>query len=162
MSKLLIQAVLAVALETNGVSREDLKSRIENDINKLFGDGAITGDTEAEVDTWYLRIRETNLTADPDGVVEKLAWLKLLDEEAQQLRTELKISKSEEVIFQGDTPEGLVVVEADGYGGATVMEVEGNYPIDFIRKRDQVCATEEEAEALAEKWLDGDDEDEGE
>lgn len=29
-------------------------------------------------------------------------------------------------------PERDVVVEADGNGGATLMVVEGNYPIDFI------------------------------
>jgi hypothetical protein len=45
----------------------------------------------------------------------------------------------------------LIVVEADGFGGATTMVVEGNFPIDFMTKVERVFATEQEAEEAAEQ-----------
>jgi hypothetical protein len=53
-----------------------------------------------------------------------------------------------EVIFQASyciSPDEDVVVEADGLGGATLVIVEGNYPIDYLLKLQRGFDSEEEA-----------------
>jgi hypothetical protein len=47
--------------------------------------------------------------------------------------------------------DSLLIVEADGFGGATTSIVEGNYPVDYITKFEKAFPTEREAEAAAER-----------
>ena len=46
--------------------------------------------------------------------------------------------------------DGMVIVEADGFGGATISVVEGNYPIDYITKVEKFFPSQKDAEAAAE------------
>ena len=46
-----------------------------------------------------------------------------------------------------------IVVEADGIGGAKLLVVEGNYPIDYLTKSERAFATEDAACEAAEKLL---------
>ncbi|MGO8700694.1 MAG: hypothetical protein ACLQVY_23640 [Limisphaerales bacterium] len=45
-----------------------------------------------------------------------------------------------------------MVVEADGFGGATTRIVEGNYPVDYTTKFEISYPTESEAETAAEEF----------
>lgn len=47
-----------------------------------------------------------------------------------------------------------IVVEADGLGGAKLLVVDGNYPIDYLTKSEKVFGTEDAACEAAEKLLD--------
>ncbi len=86
----------------------------------------------------------------------QLQKLRKLEEQSQRIRKRLGVSNPGEVIFQA--PQGLwsdndVLVEADGIGGAKLLVVEGNYPIDYsiiserqFSSEDAACAAAEELE----------------
>ncbi len=66
----------------------------------------------------------------------------------------LGIARPGEVIYrapQGAWLDSDVIVEADGMGGATLLIVEGNYPIDYTNKFEKRFATEKDACAAAER-----------
>jgi hypothetical protein len=83
---------------------------------------------------------------------DKMAELKTLQTKADLIRQEIGISPPGKVMFLANHPAtgGPVVVEADGFGGATVSIVEGNYPIDYITKFEKSFASEGDAEEAAE------------
>lgn len=82
----------------------------------------------------------------------KLNRLRTLDAAAKNLRAELQISRSGEVTFQaGYIDDEVLIVEADGYGGATLSIVEGNYPVDYFTKKFRRFDTEKEAGDAAER-----------
>jgi len=83
---------------------------------------------------------------------EKLADLRNLQAKADAIREELGIRPPGSVTFLADrdaADDDLVVVEADGFGGATTMVVEGNYPVDYVTKFEKSFPSEHEAEAAA-------------
>lgn len=83
----------------------------------------------------------------------KLAELRNLQNRADTLRKELGISRPGEVTFLSSCNEvgdDIVVVEADGLGGATTSVVEGNYPVDYVTKLERSFPSERQAEAAAE------------
>lgn len=83
----------------------------------------------------------------------KLAELRNLQSRADTLRRELGISRPGEVTFLASCNEvgdDIVVVEADGLGGATTSVVDGNYPVDYVTKFERSFPSEREAEAAAE------------
>ena|SRR5437660_1378087 len=83
---------------------------------------------------------------------EKLNSLMSLQRQVDLLRKELGIAAPDKVLFLAEvdgTPD-QVVVEADGFGGATTNVVEGNYPVDYVVKFERSFPTEGEAEAAAE------------
>jgi hypothetical protein len=51
-------------------------------------------------------------------------------------------------------PDEQLVVEADGNGGATLMILEGNYPLDYFIKRQQRFASEDAACDAADVMID--------
>jgi hypothetical protein len=53
------------------------------------------------------------------------------------------------VIWMEDSDNGMIVVEADGFGSATTSIVEGNYPVDYCRNFEKRFATEKDAESAA-------------
>ena len=62
--------------------------------------------------------------------------------------TPFNVSYPGEVIFRASYnifPDEDLVVEADGAGGATLLVVEGNYPIDYLVKAQHEFDSEEEA-----------------
>jgi hypothetical protein len=86
----------------------------------------------------------------------QLEKLRKLEENCQRLRKSLDVSNRGEVIFQAPNSmwsENDIVVEADGLGGAKLLVVEGNYPIDYSTKSERVFATEDAACEAAEKLL---------
>jgi hypothetical protein len=82
----------------------------------------------------------------------KFAELRNLQRRADSLRNELGISGPGEVTFLAERGlnDDLVVVEADGLGGATTSVVEGNYPVDYVTKFERCFPSEREALAAAE------------
>jgi hypothetical protein len=50
-------------------------------------------------------------------------------------------------------PDEELVVEADGKGGATLMIVEGNYPIDYLIKRHRPFLSEDAACEAADEMI---------
>ena len=83
-----------------------------------------------------------------------LAELKRLDSKAHVLRNKLGFSRPEEIIFFASCDEmndDMVIVEANGFGGATTSVVVGNYPVDYLTKFERFFPTEREAEAAGEK-----------
>ena len=48
--------------------------------------------------------------------------------------------------------EEIILVEADGFGGAVLRVVEGNYPMDFYTREERNFATEAEALHAAESF----------
>ncbi len=85
-----------------------------------------------------------------------LEKLRTLDMEAQRIRNRLGISPRGEVLFQGTLsawPDNDVVVEANGLGGATLLVVEGNYPVDYLTRREQRFVSEDAACEAAEAMI---------
>ena len=86
----------------------------------------------------------------------QLEELQELEEKCRRLRKRLGVSNPGEVIFQAPNSmwsENDIVVEADRVGGAKLLVVEGNYPIDYSTKSEQEFATEDAACEAAEKLL---------
>ena len=86
---------------------------------------------------------------------KRMEHLKGLEAAVKVVREELGFNnRPGEVISQWDTSDGLIVVVSDGYGKAVVSEVEGNYPVDYMTKRESALMRESAACRLAEKWAD--------
>jgi hypothetical protein len=86
--------------------------------------------------------------------IEKLAELRELQSRADAIRREIGISSPGTVIFfarRGPCTDDEIVVEADGFGGATTSIVEGNYPVDSVTKFEKTFQGEKEALAAAEE-----------
>ncbi len=69
------------------------------------------------------------------------------------MRKQLGISERGQVLYRFDASycdEEIILVEADGFGGAVLRVVEGNYPADFLTREEQVFKTEYEAVIAAE------------
>ncbi len=79
----------------------------------------------------------------------RMKELKRLQKEVDAIRAELGINPPGAILFQVQTDD-LLVVAADGFGGATTSVVEGNYPVDYNTKFERVFASEQEAESAAE------------
>lgn len=82
-----------------------------------------------------------------------LKRLHKLEHQVETLRRQLGVSAQGETIFQA--PKSMwsatdVVVEADGWGGANLLIVEGNYPADYFVHSKQFFQTEDEACEAAE------------
>lgn len=91
---------------------------------------------------------------------QELKRLRHLQSEADAIRRKLRISPSGAVLYSSplcSLEDEVVVVEADGVGGATTSVVEGNYPVDYITKFEQHFASEDialrQAEELVEKHV---------
>ena len=86
----------------------------------------------------------------------KLKKLRTLQAEIDKIRRELSVSGRGEVLYcaslYADTDEEVLVV-ADGFGGATVSVVEGNYPIDFFTRHEEGFDTEGAAIEAADKLI---------
>jgi hypothetical protein len=85
---------------------------------------------------------------------EKLAELRRLQTKADSIRRELGISSPGEILYRADLDmisDAIVLVEADGFGGATTRIVEGNYPLDHCTKFEKFFPTESEADMAAEQ-----------
>ena len=83
--------------------------------------------------------------------------LRELQTEVDAIRRELGISSPKSVLYLSAlnvTDDKSVVVEADGFGGATVSVVEGNYPIDFVAHYQKEFDSEDTAIEVAEKIVD--------
>ena len=86
----------------------------------------------------------------------QLQRLRKLEQQCRSIRKRLGISNPGEVIFQapqGPWSDNEIVVEADGFGGAKLLLIEGNYPIDYsikserdFRGEDAACESAEEME----------------
>ncbi len=84
---------------------------------------------------------------------KRLIELRNLQSKADAIRRELGISPPGTVTFL--TPgaagsEDALIVQADGFGGATMSLIEGNYPLDYVTKFEKAFPTEEDAESAAE------------
>lgn len=85
---------------------------------------------------------------------EKLDELRNLQSKAEAIREEFGFSPKGEVIYLSALnvcPGDTVVVEADGFGGATTSVVEGNYPVDYVTKFEKFFPRESDAERAAQK-----------
>jgi hypothetical protein len=84
---------------------------------------------------------------------EKLAELRGFQAKADSIREECGTSSPGELLFLA-TPDTIsadaVVVEANGFGGATTSVVVGNYPLDYVTKFERSFPTEKEAVVIAE------------
>jgi hypothetical protein len=72
------------------------------------------------------------------------------------LRAGLGFAAAHEVIFQCSydlTSSKEVVVEADGVGGAKLLIVDGNYPIDYSILKERCFSSEDAACEEAERFL---------
>ena len=76
-----------------------------------------------------------------------VAKLRQLQPRLDRMRNKLKISAPNAVLYQAflDNSEEQIVVEADGFGGATVSIVEGNYPLEFFVKNSKKFRREQAA-----------------
>jgi len=88
---------------------------------------------------------------------EMIARLRELQAEADEIRQKLRIGAPSEVLFLSClnmVDEDIVVVEADGFGGATTKVVEGNYPLDYMALSEEEFSTQAAALAAAAKLVD--------
>ena len=87
---------------------------------------------------------------------ERLIRLKRLHAESEGIRRRLRISSPNSIVFRAPInpfDDEEVVVKADGFGGAKLSVVEGNYPIDFLSLRETTFATERAAIDAAERLI---------
>ena len=85
--------------------------------------------------------------------IQQLRKLAKLERQAQQLRDDLKISRSNEVLYrapQSTWSDNDIVVEGGGQGDARLLVVEGNYPIDYLIKSERTFDSEDKACQAAE------------
>ncbi|MEK6675347.1 MAG: hypothetical protein AABZ47_06790 [Planctomycetota bacterium] len=76
-----------------------------------------------------------------------------LQTQLDELRRRLNIDDRGAILFRVDLSYGddeVALVEADGYGGATLRVVEGHYPVDFFTHEERVFPTEAAAVIAAE------------
>jgi hypothetical protein len=82
--------------------------------------------------------------------------LRRLDEKARSIRKTLGYSQSGEVIWQAAIDlDKLLVVVANGRGGASLLHVRGNYPVDYLLLEQLNFASEKAACEAAAKRLGG-------
>jgi hypothetical protein len=84
----------------------------------------------------------------------QLQKLRKLECESLRIRKRLGVSNPGELIFQAPQSrwsDNDIVVEADGIGGAKLLIVEGNYPIDYSIRSERKFRTEDAACEAAEK-----------
>src|ERR1019366_9199097 len=77
----------------------------------------------------------------------ELEKIRKLEKKCEQMRKRIGISARGEVLYQAPHSmfsENDVIVEADGFGGARLLIVCGNYPIDYLVKTDRKFPTEDE------------------
>jgi hypothetical protein len=87
---------------------------------------------------------------------ESIARLKELEKESATIRQRLGLSPPNTVIFRASIDpieDEDLMIEADGFGGATLSIVEGNYPIDFQCLRETRFPTERAAIEAAEHLI---------
>jgi hypothetical protein len=68
--------------------------------------------------------------------------------ELDSIRQRLSISDRGAILFRSDLSYGddeVALVEADGFGGAILRVVEGNYPVDYFTHEERSFPTESEA-----------------
>jgi len=85
-----------------------------------------------------------------------IATIKRLQARLDRLREERRVSSPSALLYQAfldSADEEEVVVEADGFGGATTSVVEGNYPIDYNVKKTKKFRTEQAAIEAAEQLV---------
>jgi hypothetical protein len=91
------------------------------------------------------------------AAMQRCSLLEVLEElqkTSDAIRRQLKIHARNEIISQYHvfaTTDGLLIVVADGFGSATVLQVEGNYPIDYSVKASRKFPREESACIFADK-----------
>ena len=88
----------------------------------------------------------------------EIAKLRELQAEVDAIRAKLGIDGPGGLLFREpltSCDDEEVVVEADGFGGATVSVVEGNFPMDYLTHRTKEFETEEAAVEAAESIADG-------
>jgi len=56
--KLSLELRMDITYIPNGISKEDLKANLSQEISNWVGEGGLTRDTPAEVDTYYYEIKE--------------------------------------------------------------------------------------------------------
>lgn len=80
-----------------------------------------------------------------------LEKLKELQSEIDELRNRLGVSSPGTILYQSrNSDDTSVLVEADGFGGAKTLIVEGNYPIDYFTRFEKSFQCERKAEKKAE------------
>jgi hypothetical protein len=85
---------------------------------------------------------------------EARAALQELDAASKAIREKFKFSNPDECIWSGDYFDDELIVEADGYGGATLSRIEGNHPVDYFVHDSMTFDTEDEACRAANALLD--------
>ncbi|MDF0665067.1 MAG: hypothetical protein P0119_03220 [Nitrospira sp.] len=86
----------------------------------------------------------------------ELRRVRRLQKEIDSIRRQLGLSSPGAVVYSSplrSLEDEVVVVEADGMGGATTCIIEGNYPIDFITKYEERFPSEEKAVRKAESLV---------
>jgi len=54
-------AILMIDVDLNGVDAEEIKAALESGIRRMFGEGAVTGDSDAEVDSWDVKVESWDI-----------------------------------------------------------------------------------------------------
>ena len=78
-----------------------------------------------------------------------------LQNQLDEVRQRLKVSAPGVVLYRADVSYGddeVALVEADGLGGAVLLVVEGNYPVDYHTREEKAFSTEAEAVRAAEAF----------
>lgn len=90
----------------------------------------------------------------PDNLEEKLAELRRLQSASDAIRRDLGIGAPGAVIYQrwlSALDEEMVIVEANGSGGATIRVVKGDYPFDYLTVSEKAYETERDAQEEADR-----------
>lgn len=87
---------------------------------------------------------------------QKLARLKELYREEEEIRGSLRISAPLSVIYLSNLDllnAKQVIAEADGLGAAVVRVIEGNYPVDFVIHEEKEFSSEDAALRFADRLI---------
>lgn len=91
---------------------------------------------------------------------DKILALRRLQKRIDTIREELGIGAPGEVLYMAELDpmsDRTVVVEGDGFGGATTMVVEGDYPLDYLTHAEKAFASEKRATDVADEIVEGKD-----
>lgn len=79
------------------------------------------------------------------GRREDLSALRSLQRQIDKMRQDLDVTAPGRAVYMAHidrASDRAVVVEADGFGGATLIIVDGDYPLDYLAETQKAFASE--------------------
>lgn len=89
---------------------------------------------------------------------KQIKELRRLQRQVDEIRRDLGLNGPGTIVYSSPLcalEDEVVLVESDGFGGATTCVIDGNYPIDYNIEFEKHLPCEEKAIEMAERLVDG-------